>query len=126
MHGTVNNNPVCTLKRTFTWKPDQCPDCGYALCDHVAGTHGVNDAVFHCVRCAGRFAYGAILFRDGPAFIRTDASTKATSLMSFSRGWNRLVGRHRDHEFLLEAILSGQTVKTPWASYVLRGFHRGP
>jgi hypothetical protein len=125
MSAIVSNKTTSTLRRSFVWNPDQCPDCGYALCDHVAGTRGVNDAAFHCSQCSASFAYGAILKQEGPTFVRIESGTKLTSTMNWPRGWNRLIEWYRDDEALLQAILSGRLVKTPWASYVLSGFHKG-
>src|SRR5947207_7331078 len=69
MSAMMTNKTPCTLRRSFVWKPDQCPHCGYALCDHTSGTHGVNDAVFRCSQSA-KFPYGAILECEGPTFVR--------------------------------------------------------
>lgn len=106
----------------FEWKPDQCPACGYSLCDHIGGTRGVNDARFRCPQCSNTFAYGEIVSLGGPVFLRRQIDSDQAALMSWSRAWNRLIAFHADDDALLEAILAGKEVKTRWAVYVLRGF----
>ena len=112
-----------TLRMDFVWKPDQCPGCAYELCGHIGGTKGVSDAMLRCSRCATTFSYGSIESQRGPIFVRTELGTGTTSLMPWSRSWNRLVGSYDDERVLLKAILAGQEVRTPWASYILRVFH---
>ena len=106
----------------FEWKHDQCPHCAYTLCDHVAGTQGVNDARFRCGQCHHVFHYGAIVEAKGPLFVRREIQSGTETFLSWPRGWNRFAFQ-QDFEKLLAAVLAGEEVRTKWATYRLRGFN---
>jgi hypothetical protein len=57
-------------------------------------------------------------------FVRTEFGVNTASLMKWARSWNRLIGWYDDDERLFSAILAGEPVETPWATYLLQGFER--